>query len=323
MTEALATQHTDLGPVLLERRELLNLDRATKYLAGRLRARTPMGAAEYLEMKSRWPAGTYEQRLEVAVSVCDLYRECFPRQYAASQSPLYSLAREQEFYILVDRHLFPLGDVEDAIRKAPTFFLPGITVKSMQVHDWRQGKFDFRKIGTACQLAQVLSGRAWTITGGYGWRDFARMHGLEDYPAPAPPLCAVGWQLFKYSCSVSGSPLRFLPVAFELTNYSTGSVYLDKPGGTFGFEWSKESMGKLFMHRQEACGVLASVNECEEWLNEAPRLNIGVALGLWNTAAEVEAQSPHPDLLGPLGERDLYFVLPETDALFTQMEERL
>lgn len=317
---ALATQHTDLAPALLERRELLNLERARMCLAGRLRARTPMGAAEYLEMKSRWPEGTYEQRLEVAVSVCDLYRECFPRQYAASQTPLYSLAREQEFYCLVDRHLFPLGDVEEAIRKAPTFFMPGITVKSMQVHDWRQGRFDFKRIGTACRLAQVLSGRAWTVTGGYGWRDFARMHGLEDYRAAAPPLCAVGWQIFKYSCSVSDSPLRYFPLAFELTNYSTGSVYLDAPGGTFGLEWTRENVGKLFVARRLAGEVLAAVAACEEWFDEAPRLHLGAALAMWNTAAEVEAQSPHPNLLG---EPDQLFYVPEMRELYAQMEGRL
>jgi hypothetical protein len=320
---ALTIQQHDLAPALLADRSLLDLDRATKYLAGRLRARTPMGAAEYLEMNALWSRDTYEERLDVAVRVCDLYRTLFPRQYAASQAPLYSLAREQEFYVLVNRHLFPLGDVEDAIRKAPTFFMPGITVESMQAHDWRQGAFDFRRIGTACQLAQVLSGRAWTLTGGYGWREFAALHDLGPELSalrPAPPLCAVGWQLFKYSCAVSGSALQYLPLAFELTNYSTGSVYLDVPGGTFGLEWTGQNVAKLLVARQRASEVLAAVAACEEWLDAAPRLHVGTAVAMWNAAAEIEAQSPHPDTVGPDGE---FFVIPELPELYAQMEERL
>jgi hypothetical protein len=314
---ALTTQHTDLGPALLADRALLNFERAQGYLAGRLRARTPLGAAEYLEMKALWPDGTYEKRLEVAVSVCDLYRLMFPRQYAASQAPLYSLAREQELYVLVNRHLFPLGDVEEAIREMPTFFMPGITVKSMQEHDWRQGAFDFRKIGTACQLAQVLSGRAWTLTGGYGWGAFAALHGL-DCPAPAP-LCAVGWELFRYACATEGTELRWLPAAFHLTDYSTGSVYLDVPGGTFGLEWTPENVGKLLMARRRAGEVLAAVAAVEEWLDEAPRERIARAVELWNRAAQVEAQSQHPALLAGPG---VYFHVPEMTELAARMGER-
>lgn len=320
MTALVPTQPESLAPLLMERREMLNFDRARTYLAGRLRARTPQGAAEYLEIKAGYPPDEYDRRLRIAVQVCDLYRMLFPRQYAASQTPAYSLAREQELYLLADRHLFPLGPVEQTLRREPSFYMPCITVKSLQEHDWRDGRFDFRRIGTACQLAQVLSGRASTVTGGYGWRDFAAMHGLETLPAPAPPLCAVGWQLFSYSCAVSDTPLRWLPAAFHLTNYSTGSAYLDVPGGTFGLDWTPENVAKLLLQRRRAGEVLAAVAEVGAWLDEAPLPHVGAAVMTWNAAAEVEAQSPYPNLLGG---PDELFVVPEMRDLYARMEERL
>lgn len=320
MTAELATHQTDIVPRLLASRELLNLDRARAYLAGRLRARTTLGAAEYLELKVAYPPAEYEERLKVAIAVCDLYRELFSFQYTASQSPLYSLQREQEFYVLADRHIFPLGgDVAEMIRREPCFFMPVITVKSMQEHDWRQGRFDFHKIGTAYKLAQVLSERAWTLTGGAGWQTLVRLYGL-DCAAPAPPLCGVGWQLFTYACAVEESSLRYLPAAFHVTNHSTQSVYLDIPQGAgFGFEWTGENVVQLLLHRRRAGEVLASVMACDEWLNDAPRERITRAVELWNKAAEIEAQSPYPNLLGAEGE---LFYVPEMGGLYAQMEGR-
>lgn len=320
MTDALATQPADLAHALLDRRELLNLTRARLYLAGRLRARTPYGAAEFLQMKLAidsgiWPPELYEKRLEVAVQVCDLYRHAFPRQYAASQAPPYSLRREQEFYVLANRHLFPLGPVVEAIRKDPSFFLPCITVKSMQPHDWRQGRFDFGKIGTACQLAQVLSGRAWTLAGGFGWREFALPHGL-DCPAPAPGLDPVGWQLFSYACATEETPLRWLPAVFHLTSYQTGSVFLDKPDGMI-VEWEPHKVGQLLLARRRAEEVLAAVATCEEWLDENPRERVARAVELWNRAAGIAAEAPAE---ATQYEPDLWRYLPETRGMFAQME---
>lgn len=315
MSTALVTQPHDLAPALFADRGLLNLDRAHTYLAGRLRARTPPGAAEYLELKIYYAPGAYDARLKTAISTCDLYRTLFPRQFEASQAAPYSLAREQEFYTLADRHLFPLGDVEGMIRRDPSFYLPGIPVESMQMHTWLEGQFDFRRIETVYKLAQVLSHR--TGAGGAGWRALSLMFGLEC-PAPAPPLAAVGWQLFSYACAVEDTPLRYFPSAFHVTNYKTESVYLDlPPGASFGFEWTGEDVAKLLVHRRRAEQVLAAVYRCDEWLDEAPRGRIARAVELWNKAAEVEAQSGYSGVL--VGDGAPLYV-PEMRGMYRQME---
>jgi hypothetical protein len=319
--EALTTQTAGIAPALLADRGMLNLGRAQAYLAGRLRARTALGAVEYLELNTLFGRETYEQRLEIAVKACDLYRLLFPRQFAASQTPPYSLAREQELYLLVDRHLFPLCSViaeysvEEAVRANPQFFLPAMSVRSMQKHAWGPGAFDWRRVETVYMLAQALSRRA-DAAGSDRWPAFALMHGL-DCPAPAPPLCAVGWQLFSYACAVEETPLRWLPSAFHVTNYSTKSVFLDlPPKGSVAFDWEPAEVAKLLAHRQLAERILAEVAACDEWLDGDPRARIARAVELWNRAAEVEAQSGYEGVLAGEGE---YLYVPEMPALTALM----
>jgi hypothetical protein len=51
-----------------------------------------------------------------SVRILSLYKQCFPRQYARSSSPLLIagderyMEREYEFFRLVNQHLFPLPD---------------------------------------------------------------------------------------------------------------------------------------------------------------------------------------------------------------------
>ncbi len=88
------------------------------------------------------------------VEVMDIYREMFPREYAASQSAPYSTAREQEFYRLVAQKLFPL-DLEE-MEGEPEYFLPGIQIKNLQLHDWMNGCCPFERIEVVFKLAIIL-----------------------------------------------------------------------------------------------------------------------------------------------------------------------
>lgn len=318
MSAALVTsqeQHS-LAPAILARREMLNLDRALTYLAGRLRARTPLGAAEYLLGLASFSREAYDERIKIAVAVCSLYRDLFARQYADSQSPLFSLQREQEFYLLCDRHMFPLGDVEAEIAQSPSFFLPCIPLRGSQEHTWAPGCFDLAKIETVYKVAQVLSTRA----GSDGWQRLARMCDLDSEAVPRPPLGAVGWRLFEYGCGIEDSPLRYLPAAFHLTNYSTGNVYLDlPPGAQMGFEWSRQKVGELFMARRAAGQIMACVLACDEWLDTAPRERITRVVELWNRASEIEAQEGFAGVVAGEGQ---FMYLPEIMAMYPQMEGR-
>jgi hypothetical protein len=312
---SLATQSDLLAPTLLEHREQINFDGAVAYLAGHVRTQTPLGAAEYLELKTQGAPGLYAERLELAVSLCDLYRTIFRDKYALSGAPLYSLQREQEFYLLVNRHCFPLGErLEETIKEFPTFFMPCIVIEGQQTHDWRQGRYQLSECETVYKLAQVLSERG----GGYGRAGLIAEFGLEL--SPRPPLTIVGWELFRYSCTVDESPLRYLPLAFEVTNYSTGCVWLDLPPGTpRGFDWNPKSLFQLINERRRAVEIITCVNECDDWLNEDPRARITHAIELWNKAAEVEASSKYTGLVAGPGQ---YAFIPEMPQLVAQMMEQ-
>src|SRR6185295_2325592 len=122
MDEALQTANTQA--MLLSNPDLLSLKKATTFLVGRTRLRTPSGASEFLRMALTGHREAFEARAQMAHTVCELYRDFFPREYMASESPLYSTAREQAFYGLVEQRMFPIGCHEAPAD--PEFFWPCI-----------------------------------------------------------------------------------------------------------------------------------------------------------------------------------------------------
>ena len=286
------------APALLDNRELLSLDRARIILGARARVTTPLGAAEFLGVRREHPeAHVYENRVRVALDVMALYRMLFPEQYEASASPQFSTRREQEFYRLVDEHLFPLRLSEDVdlwrqIEEEANFFLPFIPVKGIQPHVWAGGCFDFQRIETCFKVAQVFSW--YTGAGGRGWDALRLMYGLPKEPAPADPPGGIGWSQFLHSCRVEESPLRYLPIAFHLISYKTGNVWLDLPQvGYVGWEWSEERVAELAEAMTQAREIGLKIDELNRWLDADPVARIGRALELWNRGAEIEAGSEY------------------------------
>lgn len=296
-------QSYDAAAAVLADRRLLRLEPARLLLAGRARMRTPMGAAERLTMRAKFGgADGHEQRLKLAAECCRLYRELFPREYAASQAPHFSIQREHEFYRLVNNKLFPLCVAYDDERRAseigalidhdPRFFLPAIPITGTQQHDWVNGCCGFANIQTVFKLALALIRHE----GPRGWDALCVFLGVPHDPPPAPPLAAVGWTLFKYSCEVEESPLRFLPLAFELVTYKTGCVWLDVPPGLTHLsllDWTGENIARLLIHRHRGEEINAQVLALDAWLDEDPPARIRRAVELWNNAAAVEAASPY------------------------------
>lgn len=273
------------------------LQKALFYLGSRARARTPLGATEYLYASATHGRDTYEKRVRVALEVTGLYREFFPEEYEHSAAPAFSTQREHEFYRLVEGRLFPLllsedVDLETHMRREPNFFLPFIPMRGTQKHMWMGGCFNFQEIGTAHKVAQVLSW--YTGAGGRGWMALKHFFGLSEVPDPAPPVAAVGWSLFAYSCAVEDSPLKDLPRAFDMIAYKTGNPWLDLPQvGYMGFEWSVERVRHLATLWQHARQLNEQIKALDDWLDEEPKERIGRAVELWNKAAEVERRSGH------------------------------
>jgi hypothetical protein len=288
---------------LLANRERLSFDDARLHLVKRSRVRTPLGAAEFLGRTMDHGRETYDNRVRTCAEVVSMYREIFPEEYRKSAAPHYSTMREHEFYRLVNAHLFPLRLSEDAclethMRREPNFFLPFIPVKGTQKHTWALGGFNFRKIELEYQIAQVLSDRM-ERPGLDGWQALRIMYDLEGVEKPAPPLGAVGWQLFSYSCSVEETPLKHLPLAFRMTSYKTGNDWLDMPPvGYIGFEWQREHLARLSVEWQKADHAYLQMKALGCWLEEDPKARIAEIVRMWNQASATEHEYGYGGMLG-------------------------
>jgi hypothetical protein len=92
-----------------------------------------------------------------------LYREFFPRQWAASTAPLFAparetpvyTAREVEFFGLVDDQITPLW--LDWLLEGEEERCPYIPVRPLQDYDWFYDETDFADLPTGYQLALALN----------------------------------------------------------------------------------------------------------------------------------------------------------------------
>jgi len=312
MNQALQTT-TSPAAWLLAHPEHLSLERATSYLVGRVRARTPLGAAEYLkltaapvrsssagsllrpdvlrlglekiaremeaeglpaeEVLNRQLKDGWRQRVQLAATKMAIYRTLFGLEYGRSQSPPYSLQRERELYELVNRRLFPI-DMD--LIKGELPYLPMIPVQGTQEHDWEKGCCAFEQLQTVFKLALVLSGRK----GKDGWR---QVKGITEQPAP--PLDAISWPLFVYALAIEPGPLRHFVDAINLTCYSTKNPWLDTPSdGFMPYEWSASNVAQLTFARVQAGALNAGVAKLDQWLDEGPE-RVGRLVALWNKAS--------------------------------------
>jgi hypothetical protein len=291
-----------ISEYLLANRERLGFEDARLQLVKRSRVRTPLGAAEFLGRTLDHGRETYDNRVRVCAEVMSMYREIFPEHYERSDSPHYSTMREHEFYRLVNQHLFPLRlsedvDLETHMRREPSFFLPFIPVKGTQKHTWALGGFNFRKIEIEYQIPQVLSDRM-ESPGLDGWQTLRIMYGVEG-ERPAPPLGSVGWQLFNYSCTTSETPLKYLPLAFRMTSYKTGNVWLDlSPVGYIGSEWKREQLARIAEEWLKADHAYLQMKALGCWLEEDPKARIEEIVMIWNKASVTEREYGYEGMLG-------------------------
>lgn len=280
------TEHLRANP------ELVSLDRATLYLASRVRTRTPLGASEFLESCKQRDSGLAAARCKLALESMKIYRALFPGEWVNSTAPYLSTQREQELYRLVDRHLFPLMfapdiSVDDFIEQDPQFYSKFIPMRGVQRHLWVEGKFNFNEIGSAFQLALAMSRQMAAFT----W-ERVMVDKLPGVPTPAAPLAAVGWSLFNYSCQVEETPLVYFPLAFHFPTYKTGNAWLDVPQvGMFGFDWSSKKVAELTVAWMRAEQMGQAMTDLSDWFEEDPTARIGRAVELWNDAAAKEREA--------------------------------
>jgi hypothetical protein len=319
---------------LLAHPELVSLERSLTYLVSRLRTRTPLDAAEFLMVRAPAPSekllrnrepgdwshgrrapspeeerSAYEYRCRSALNCMAIYRQVLPDHYARSTAPLYSTQREHEFYRLIDdrENFFPLEvhpevPLDALLQADPHAHIPFIPVSGKQKFAWQPGLFDLEEIPIPFQLAVTLG---WVAKDNQAWEtlvelyDLDRLNDFEGIETPAPPLAAVGWTQFVYNCKVENTPLKWLPLAFDMISYKTGNVWLDLPTGvgSVGFEWSLEEVMKLSLEWAQAKDTAIAMTTLDNWFAEDPAPRIAAAVRRWNEAARVEVQSGYAGML--------------------------
>lgn len=286
---------------ILANRDILSIERARLYLAGRLRVRTPRGAAEFLTFMKAGERDGYNGRLSLALDCLEIYRDLFSEEYARSTAPLFSQQREHEFYRLVHTKLFPLriDDSEDLLSvldREPRLLLPFIPVSGLQKHIWDGGCFHFCQIELCYRVAQVLSGK--TGADGSGWKALAVYYGLPGTLSPSRALACVGWSLFADACAIAGPPLQYLPLAFNMISCATGNVWLDTPLlGCLPVEWTKQQVARLALMRQQADQAFIAIRVLNQWMEEDPPARITQIVELWNDAYAKEQDSGYGGML--------------------------
>jgi hypothetical protein len=284
----------------------LPFERALLYLASRARARTPLGAGEYLVCLRHHARENYDKRLTVAVDCLSIYRQAFPEQYARSTAPAFSVQREHEFYKLVHTQCFPLvvdeqTDLLTYLEREPRFFLPFIPVRGLQRYEWLPGAFDYSEIDVPYQLALLLSAILPDEIGKTeGPITVGGLTFPADFPRPALPLGGLGWSLFVHALKTEDSPLAYLPAAFELITYKTGNTWLDMPRQVsyLGHAWSPERVAELAVMRAKADQYDIAMRKLHNWLREDLPTRLTRAVTLWNTASAREAEWGYEGLTG-------------------------
>lgn len=173
----------------------------------------------------------------------------------------------------------------------PFVFLPFIPMRGIQRNVWAPGRFDFKQVGIAFQVALTLSREfARSPEDLTHWEALRTRYGL-DCPAPLEPFAAVGWTLFVHSLAVEDSPLKWLAIAFNMIAYKTNNPWLDLPPiGYTGIEWSIPQVMRLHMMKANADDQYLALDALDNWFNEDPKARIARAVEIWNDAATKEQQ---------------------------------
>jgi hypothetical protein len=261
--------------------EPLDALRATIYLAGRVRATTPRGAALFLELGREG----YDMMVQAGINISFLYEEVFPEAYRRSARPLYTHEREFEFYHLLNKRKFPI-DLRP-LYKHPQFIYPVIPIRCMQKIDWTIGDgSSFESWPTAYQIVIALCNtflkRDW-------WPKFARLYNLPLEMRPRH-WEEVSVERFTQAC-LDEPAFRLLPQAFAIVCYRSGNLFLDAHplSPTYEdldlrFEWNKENIDALAEHWKLAKQMLTAVLAESIYLQQHPE-QIARVIEIWNQSS--------------------------------------
>lgn len=224
-----------------------------------------------------------------------LYQRWFPRQYRRSTALCYawclesetsftaptSPGREDEFAVLVDRHLFPLANTEAA--EILDYYYPLIPVAFC-------GYSSDAELSEEPLPIQILA----SLVDGYedvpAWETL-QANLLPGTPAPltlTPPASAPRWTCdgarLSRLCRRHGGVLALLPSALAVMAHDTGTIFLDldpESGFENDYVWCDDHLRDLRDQWTRAKRFLDGLTRFTKALTQRPRLWIDV-LTVWN-----------------------------------------
>jgi hypothetical protein len=286
MTALATTRQPDVREQLLREPLRINGYEAVQSLAGRLRASNRAGIEERAACRDDLE---YQTRIVTAVMFHELFRHFFPREFRAMAGRLHECDEEigdisrgeVRFLTLVEERLFPLplDWMWDADCEYRTHSVP---VMAQQDHDWANFCCSFEHLQLVYQI--VLAFR-----GGEEWDALPALYpALRRCPRPLTPNSKEFWPRFARLCRREQSPLRMLPVVFEMVNYETGNIWIDHHEEIYGeahVAWTRVNLTWLARQWRDAQAIFRRTRALNEWLKKSPRARIGRAVALWNRAA--------------------------------------
>jgi len=221
-----------------------------------------------------------------SVRILSLYKQCFPRQYARSSSPLLIAGddryteREYEFFRLVNQHLLPLPDevMDDWPDNQRDEYIP---LTPMGI-DWTENLDEWSF------PVQVLATLAMGADAG---------DEMLDAIGPGTPVPVglggdhvLNWKRFASLCRRAGGLMAWVPAALEVVGHDTGILWLDLTFETLDacpmYLWTQEGMRELANEWRKAKKMLDKTQAVLDWLDLNPR-PLAQVIEFWNRAIEV------------------------------------
>lgn len=250
------------------------------------RCATPDGARAYL------------QGLLGRAQLLNLYRELFPKEFAASKASIemYTArpygrstddcqlsAREWEFVRLVDQKLFPV-DTDMLIEQIYEWEeRPDvIPISPLQPYCWNCGDYDPEELHLVFRLALALMGeeRERSLLNDYIGHEVA-IDKFERFSDAGSDR----FEKFEARCKRQKSPMADVPLACRMVAYSSGNSWLDwmceMPAE---FTWDIADIEFLASEYKEASALLTRVYTVDKWLSESPAERLLQAIQIWNGA---------------------------------------
>lgn len=209
-----------------------------------------------------------------ATRILQLYRRYFPDEFARSTAPLtipriggepgYS-EREQEFFRLVNEHLFPLPDLAFEMER-----FPSIPVCAKGI-DWEDPPETY---GLAIHAVMAL----------FVDQDFPWTNWLP--PTLHVETGELDWDKFKQLCQDGKGAVCQFPLLVELVAHDTGNLWLDISFDCNweSFAWEEASLNYLSREWQRARDLIARINRALEQIDAHPRYYLTWLVRLWNRA---------------------------------------